>query len=427
MSGSCDFDGRPCRPTTDPADTHMIPFEEALRIALEGVSVLDARRVPVTQASGLILAEDAASDTDLPPFDRAAMDGYAVRSADLAEPGCELVVTGEIAAGEEPTLEVAPGECVRIFTGAVTPEGADAVVMQEITSPGESEGRVRFAEAVEPGANIARRGEDVRAGDVVLRAGTRLGAARIALAAAAGVAELEVIPRPRVSVLSTGSELVPPGRPVRPGQIRDANGPALISRIESAGFAATFLGIARDDAAETTAKIEAGLESDCLLVSGGVSVGDRDFVPEVLKELGVEFHFSRVAVKPGKPTKFGLRGRRAVFGLPGNPVSALVITELLVLPVLRRMAGHEDAAPRARRGTLTGDARKKRGRRLFAPARLVNAGADEGPDLPEVEPLEYHGSADLAAYSRADVLFTLPAESAGEPAGAEVDFYVRED
>jgi molybdopterin molybdotransferase len=405
----------------------MIPFEEALRMALEGVNVLDARRVPLTQASGLILAEDAASDTDLPPFDRAAMDGYAVRSADLTESGRELVVVGEVTAGEEPALEIAPGQCVRIFTGAVTPEGADAVAMQEITSPGGGEGRVRFAEAVEPGANIAKRGEDVRAGDVVLRAGARLGAARIALAAAAGVAELTVIPRPSVSVLSTGSELVPAGRPVRPGQIRDANGPALVSRIGSAGFAATFLGIAPDDADETTAKIEAGLESDCLVISGGVSVGDRDFVPEVLRDLGVEFRFSRVAVKPGKPTKFGLRGAQVVFGLPGNPVSALVVAELLVLPVLRRMAGREDTTPRARRGRLTRDTRKKKGRRLFAPARLVDAGAGEGTGLPEVEPLEYHGSADLAAYSRTDVLFTLPAESAGEPAGAEVDFYVRED
>lgn len=420
----------------------MIPFEEALFAALEGARPLEARRVPLAEAVGLFLAEDAVSDTDLPPFDRSAMDGYALRASDLAEAGGELEVTGEISAGEEPAVQVAPGECVRIFTGAVVPEGADAVAIQEIASRVVAreggEDRVRFAKAVEKGANIARRGEDVRADEVLLRAGTRLGAAEIALAAAAGLVQFSVIPRPCVSVLSTGNELVPPGGPVRPGRIRDANGPALVARLRSAGFdTVSFLGIAPDDAAETTSKIERGLESDCLLVSGGVSVGDRDIVPEVLEQLGVEFRFTSVAIKPGKPTKFGLKGRHVVFGLPGNPVSALVVTELFVLPALRKMAGEpgsaRDVLRNWRRGTLTAEVRKKAGRRMFAPGRLADARAGEGAHAgparlcAEIEPLEYHGSADLAAYSRANVVFTLPAEAVGARAGDGVEFYMRED
>ncbi|MHC4199596.1 MAG: MoeA family protein, partial [Planctomycetota bacterium] len=209
----------------------MIAFEEALRIALESVGPGKARRVPLERASGEVLAADVASDTDLPPFDRAAMDGYAVKAADLTEPGGELEVIAEIAAGEEPRVEIRPGQCVRIFTGAVVPQSADTVAIQEITSPGSEERRVRFAEAVKEGANIARRGEDVRAGEVVLHAGRTLGAAEVALAAAAGAGEVSTFPRPLVAVLSTGNELVPPREPIGPGRTRDANGPALVARL----------------------------------------------------------------------------------------------------------------------------------------------------------------------------------------------------
>ncbi|MHC4503381.1 MAG: molybdopterin molybdotransferase MoeA [Planctomycetota bacterium] len=403
----------------------MIAFEEALRIALESVGPGKARRVPLERASGEVLAADVASDTDLPPFDRAAMDGYAVKAADLTEPGGELEVIAEIAAGEEPRVEIRPGQCVRIFTGAVVPQSADTVAIQEITSPGSEERRVRFAEAVKEGANIARRGEDVRAGEVVLHAGRTLGAAEVALAAAAGAGEVSTFPRPLVAVLSTGNELVPPREPIGPGRTRDANGPALVARLKAAGFGATGLGIARDDPAEIRARIAEGLEYDCLIVSGGVSVGEHDFVPEVLGELGVKTCFSKVATKPGKPIKFGLlegpAGRKVVWGLPGNPVSVLVVTEVMVLPVLRKMAGRSDVEPRKREGRLMRDVKKKPGRRLFAPARLVR-----GEGEPGVEPLEYHGSADLAAYSRCDVIFTLPANCVAAGAGEPVEYYERE-
>jgi molybdopterin molybdotransferase len=402
----------------------MIPFEEALRIALENAPVLAARRMPLADAGGLVLGANVLSTTDLPPFNRSAMDGYAIRAADVAEPNVELEIEGVVPAGEAPTFTVSEGKCARIFTGAVVPEGADTVVMQEVTeSAGET--RVRFLEAAKPKTNIAWRGEDVREGEVVLEAGRALRAAEVSLASAVGVAEVAAIPRPRVAVLSTGNELVPAGPSIKPGEIRDANGPALMARLASAGFAPTFLGVARDDPGDTREKIEEGLSYDCLIMSGGVSVGDLDFVPQVLRELGVEMLFERVAMKPGKPIKFGRLGGTLVWGLPGNPVAVLVGAELLVLPSLRRMSGAANCAPRARTGTLTRECRKKAGRRGFLPARLVRQGEDDA--APGVEPVEYHGSGDIVGYSRSDVIFTLPADSSCVAAGETVEYYLRED
>ncbi len=405
----------------------MISFEEARRIALGRARALPARSVPLVDAAGLVLSEDLRSETDLPPFDRSAMDGYAVRADDLARAGQELALAGEVGAGEAPSLVVGAGECARIFTGAVVPEGADTVVMQEVTEAAGA-GRVRFREAAKGGANIARRGEDVRKGERILEAGRRLRAAELALAAAAGVADVAITPRPRVAVLSTGDELVPAGSPVRPGEIRDANGPAIAARLSSAGFEVKSLGIARDDPAETRAKVEQGLACECLVMSGGVSVGDRDFVPAALREMGVEILFEKVAMKPGRPLKFGVKGGVVVWGLPGNPVSVLIATELFVLPVLRKMSGVAGPGPRARRGTLASDYRKKPGRRVFVPARLAEQdGPDGGDQPPEVEPVEYHGSGDVSGYAQADAILTLPADSTGAAAGERVDYYLRED
>jgi len=408
----------------------MVPFEEALARALDAARVRGAKRRPLADAAGLVLAEDVRSATDLPPFNRSAMDGYAVRAGDVAEAGVELDVAGTVAAGVAPAFTVDEGACARIFTGAIVPVGADTVVMQEVTEPA-GDSRVRFLEAAKPGKNIAWRGEDVREGEVVVESGRTLRAAEISLAAAAGVAEASVVPRPSVAVLSTGNELVPAGPSVSPGEIRDANGPALTARLASAGFAPTFLGIARDDPRETRDKIEKGLGYDCLVLSGGVSVGDLDFVPQALRELGVEMLFEKVAMKPGRPIKLGRRGDALVWGLPGNPVSVLIATEMFVLPTLRKMAGRADCVPRARRGTLARDYRKKPGRRVFVPARLVE---QDGPDaggggagLPRVEPVEYHGSGDIAGYSRADAIFTLPADPGGAEKGAIVEYYLRED
>jgi molybdopterin molybdotransferase len=397
----------------------MIPYEEALAIALRSAPVGAATDVSLVDAVGCVLAEDVTSDTDLPPFNRSAMDGYAVRASDLAEPGVRLKVVGTMAAGDRPGITVSAGEAVRIFTGAAVPEGADTVVMQEETEASAYGTPVLFTRAAKEGANIAVRGEDMREGDVALRAGTEVRASEVSLAAAVGRATLRVHRRPRIAVVSTGDELVAPGSPVVFGQIRDANGPALVARLRRAGFEATHLGIAPDRRADLEPLLERALEFDCAIVSAGVSVGDLDLVPEALADLGVRFDYEKVAMKPGRPTKLGRRGDTAVVGLPGNPSSALIVMEVLFLPMLRKMAGFDEPL-RLLPGTLSGRVKKKAGRRLFAPAR-VEAGSAT------VVPVECHGSADLVALRNANALLTLPVEVTVAEEGDEVMYHVRTD
>lgn len=399
-------------------DKSMISFEEALNITLGAAPELEAVALPLEDAAGFHLAEDVAADSDLPPFDKSAMDGYAVRASDVPGPGEELKVEFEVSAGDEPGRGLSTGLCARIFTGAPVPEGADTVVIQEETGPGGSHRTVRFLAGARAGKNICRRGEDVRSGEVVISSGSLVRAAEVSLAAAAGRGRLRVWRRPLVTILSTGNELLAPGSAASGGRIRDSNGPALAARLRAARFEARYLGIARDDPRELRSSVEEGLSADVLVVSGGVSVGDRDLVPEVLKALGAELLFDSVAVKPGKPTKLARLGRRLVFGLPGNPFSALVIAEMLVLPALRKMSGDPEPVPPPVRGVLASDVRKKPGRRAFLPARL--AAADPGF---QVHPVPSHGAADVASYARADCLLTLPADSGGAPAGSVVEVF----
>jgi len=399
----------------------VIAFEEALDIIMRIATPLEAMQSPIEAAYGAVLAEDVASDVDLPPFDRAAMDGYALMAEDAPEAGRSLDIVGVVAAGDVFEGALAKGECLRIYTGAPVPEGVDAVVKQESTTPSADGRTVRLDAAARRGENIALRGEDTRAGERVLSAGTRMRSAEVALAAAAGRAEVAVTRRPRVAVLSTGSELVPPGEPVRPGQIRDANGPSLTARLRAEGCETRYLGIASDDRRSIRTALERGLESDCLVVTAGVSVGDRDLVPEVLGELGVSLLFTRVAMKPGKPTTFGTREGSAVFGLPGNPVSALIGVELFCVPYLGRVSGGAARPPATRTGVLTGEITKKAGRRLFAPA--VRTGASSADGLPLVEPVRTHGSADLVAHSRAGIIVTVPAQAVRAGPGDEVEIY----
>ena len=400
----------------------MIPYEEALRLALATVRPGAAVEVPLADAVGGVLAADVRSDTDLPPFDRSAMDGYAVRAADVAAPGARLDVVVTVAAGDRPDVAVGRGQAARIFTGAAVPEGADTVVMQEVTERSADGATVTFKGACVRGENVSLRGEDIREGDVALRAGALVRAPEVSLAAAVGRATLPVHARPRIGIVSTGDELVPPGSPPAYGRIRDANGPALVARLRAAGFDAAHLGIVADDRDAIREILARALEYDCAIVSAGVSVGDRDLVPEVLGDLGVEFVFTRVAMKPGKPTKLGVRGERLVLGLPGNPASALVAIEVLFLPMLLKTAGHGDPPPRGK-GVLTGPVRKKAGRRLFTPA-MVESGSGGAT---RVVPVECHGSADLVAVRNSNAYLTLTAEATAAEAGDEVEYHVRSD
>jgi molybdopterin molybdotransferase len=335
-------------------------IDEALALVLARARPLGAEDVPIARAAGRIVAEPALAVTDLPPFDSSAMDGYAVRAADT--PGA-LTVVGHSAAGKPEARTLGVGEAIVISTGAVVPAGADAVVPVERTS-----GNVEV-EAVSAGDNVRPRGGDARAGDVVVGAGDVLRPAQLGALAAAGVAAVRCARRPRVIVLATGSELRAPGEPLAPGEIYESNTVLLAAQLESAGAEVTVHDPVSDDEDATRAALERGLESDVFVTSGGVSVGPHDLVRGARAGLGAEEIFWRVAVKPGKPIAFAVRGDTLVFGLPGNPVSSLVGFELFVRPALLALQGARDPGPAYLPGRLGTTVRRNEHRDELVRAR----------------------------------------------------------
>ena len=319
----------------------LIEYPEAERLVLENVSRLSAESVPLLRAQGLALAEDLKARFDSPPFDNSAVDGYAVRSAD-AEAGRTFRVVDEAPAGRPATKSVGEGEAVKIFTGGVIPGGADAVVMVENTSGWGEE--FELDKPASQGQNVRRSGEDAREGEVMLREGREIGPPEIALAATQGYGELPVYRRPRVVVLSTGTELVEPGsRDLEPGEIYDSNSFAMVAQARELGAEASRISAASDDAGVLRSAVREALQSaDVVVTSGGVSVGEKDLVKATMLDLGVEQVFWGVRFKPGKPLFFGAREGVSVFGLPGNPVSAMVCFELFVRPALIKMMGREE-------------------------------------------------------------------------------------
>jgi molybdopterin molybdotransferase len=319
----------------------LIEYAEAERLVLENTPRTPVENLPLTEARGLVLAADIEAKFDSPPFDNSAVDGYAVRSADT-EAGREFEVVDEAPAGRPSDKSVGEGEAIKIFTGGVIPDGADAVVMVEDTSGwGET---FEIKKEVPEANNVRRSGEDVRKGDLMLREGTEIGPYEIALAASQGYGELPVYRRPRVVVLSTGTELVEPGeRELSPGEIFDSNSFAMVAQCHDAGAEARRVHAASDDADVLRRAVSEALETaDVVVTSGGVSVGEKDLVKSTLLELGVEQVFWGVKFKPGKPLFFGMRDDARFFGLPGNPVSAMVCFELFVRPALMRMMGRTD-------------------------------------------------------------------------------------
>ena len=384
----------------------MIPVAEAIRIVVEETEPLAAGRVALGEALGRVLAEDVFADTDLPPFDRAQMDGYAVRSADLRETPARLRVVGEAAAGGGWRGTLRAGEAVRIMTGAPLPAGADSVQQVEVTREDEAGGTVLIERATEAGQFYVPRGREVRAGERVLEAGEEINAARTAVLASFGYAEVPVRRRPRVAVLATGTELVQVGEKPGEDQIRDSNSYSLAAYARLAGAAVERLPFASDDPELLRREIEAAAaRSDLLVLSGGVSMGRYDFTKAALHALGAEIFFERVALRPGKPTVFArLPEGCLVFGLPGNPVSVSVTFNLFARTALRRMQGSREAAPREERAVLSRAAKGAAGRASYLPAALSTDA--EGRLL--AEPLKWGGSSDFVAFARADALAVVP-------------------
>lgn len=395
----------------------MLSVDEALQNILREVEPLPPERIGLGEALHRILAEDVLSGRLLPPFDNSQMDGYAVRAADLRgasdESPIALEVTSRIFAGDRPTRRVGPGEAARIMTGAPMPPGADAVVMQERTTVDGD--RVSIAHAPNAGEFVRPAGEDCRPGDRVLAAGTVLTPGHIALLAALGRSELSVFQRPRVGILSTGDELcrideAPDGR------IVDSNAWGLMAQVLAAGAIPVRLGVARDDRAEIDRLLAAASGCDVVLTSGGVSVGEKDFVLEALEALGVELRFWKVAMRPGKPLAFGVQGSRLFFGLPGNPVSSMVTFELFVRAALRVRMGHPQPVRPALRARLAEPVRKPAGLTHFLRAITT---VEEGRLISR--PLGKQSSGLVSAMATANSLMVLREQVTELAAGEEVE------
>ncbi|HJR24508.1 MAG TPA: gephyrin-like molybdotransferase Glp [Acidimicrobiales bacterium] len=402
----------------------MIPLEEARAHVLERVAPLVPTRVAVADAVGLVLAEAVTAPADVPPFDNTAMDGYAVQAADTVGASeaipVRLPVVAEVAAGHPADAALEPGQAMRIFTGAPMPVGADAVVMVEATERLDDGAAVAIHVEVAPGLHVRPAGDDLRAGDAVFGEGEVLTPGHLGVLAGIGATDVLAHPRPRVGVLSTGDELVPPGQPLGPGQIHDSNRLTLLALVREAGGEAVDLGLVRDDEAAITATIERGAAGcDVLLTSGGVSMGDSDLVKVVLDRIG-ELRWMQIAIKPAKPFAFGLAAGTPVLGLPGNPVSSMVAFELLARPALCRLAGHGEVLRPTTPAVAGEDLRRKPDGKVHF-VRVVVARAEDGSLV--ARSAGGQGSHHLTAMARADALAVL-ADGDGVAAGDPVDLLV---
>lgn len=396
----------------------MLTVEQALDAILSRLPTLTAERVDVLGALGRVLAEPVRAERTIPPWANSSMDGYAVRAADTGA-GRVLAVVGRVSAGALPSRPVGPGEAVRIFTGAPLPEGADAVVPQEDVDA--RDGHVALRGAVATAAYVRPAGEDVRAGDLVLEPGVRIGAAEVGLLATLGWTQVRVARRPRVAVLSTGNELADLGTEPGPGQIPNTNTYSLLALVAEAGGEGINLGVARDELEEIEERLQRARSADVIVTSAGVSVGELDLVREAMTRAGAELHLWKVSMRPGKPITFGSLDGRPVFGLPGNPVSAMVTFELFVRPALLRMAGAR-RLHRLRVAARALEAMENPGaRRAYLRVSLRGEGSELGARLTGEQ-----GSAILRSMVLADGLAVLP-PATSIPQGGRVDVMVLRD
>jgi molybdopterin molybdotransferase len=397
-----------------PSSQNLLSIVEILDIIGRLARPLPTTRVPLEDARDLTLAEPVRADRDHPPFDRSLMDGFAIRTADGAGRLDTLTVIGELAAGQVPSQALAAGQAIRINTGAPIPPGADAVVMIEHTELSPNGRTVLVRQWPTSGENIVQRASNLRAGAVVLESGTRIAPAQIAAAAAAGAPKLSVYRRPRVAVLTTGNELVSAGQRPTGSQIRDCNGPCLRALAQQAGCDVTDLGIAGDDRGMLASKVAEGLAADVLCVSGGVSMGQHDYVPEILEAAGVQIAVRKAAIRPGKPMLFGMGpAGQLAFGLPGNPVSSFVCFLVFVRAALARLQGRPAGMPPTLIAKLETGLPASGARAEFLPASLATVEAGQWA----VHPLRWGGSGDVFALALASGLIlrepNAPPVSAG--------------
>ena len=372
----------------------MVTFDEALKIVSKAAFTLPKENVMLEDSMNRVLAEDVISDMDMPPFDKSAMDGFACRREDLAN---VLEIVETIKAGDMPIEIIGKNQCARIMTGGKVPQGADCVLMVEQTEL-ISDTAIRFTGS-KTADNIARKAEDIKLGEVVLKEGVLIRPQHIAVLASVGCVNPLVYRKPRVAVLTTGDEIVEPHVKPEGTCIRNSNGIQLVNQVKITGATANYMGIVGDTPEDTNRAVKVALENnDVLIFTGGVSMGDFDFVPGVLKENGFEILFEKVAVKPGRPTVFGRKGNQFVFGLPGNPVSSFIIFELITKPFLYKLMNHKYTPVQAKLPIGVDYSRKKADRIAWTPVRVENGAAI---------PVDYHGSAHIHSLCFADGLLAM--------------------
>jgi len=377
----------------------VIPFEKAIKLITDNINKLTTEYVPIEESVGRVIAEDIYSKIDMPPFNKSAVDGYAVIASDIKEMRkASLKNIGLIQAGESfrKTIEGGSGECVKIMTGAPLPKNTDSVVMVEDTLelPG---GYVEILKKPRVGENVCFKGEDIKKGQKVLKKGKIINASDTGLLATVGRNLVRVSEKPRVAIINTGGEIVPAGKNLKKNKIYNANGPMLISLLKSDGIEPVFLGIARDKTEELKEIIRKGLEYNVLLISGGVSAGEYDLIPVILKELKVKEIFHCVKIKPGRPLYFGKKGKTVVFGIPGNPVSNFISYIVFVRLAIYRMMGYEQTAYDFFEGIIENEFHQKPGRKHFVPVNISMKGG-----IFTLKTVPNHGSADVMALSKSD-------------------------
>lgn len=393
----------------------MLSYQQARELVVSRTTALlgkaQTESISLLNALGRVIAQEVVADRDYPPFDRSIRDGYAVRASDT-HPGATVRCIGELKAGDTPTVSVRPGTCIQIMTGAALPAGADAVLMVEHTQ--RSGDTVTPDRAVSPGQHVVSRGSEKSAGKNVLTKGTRLGFAQLAAAAQVGTSQATVFRKPRIAILSTGDEVVDFTSTPGPFQIRNSNSVSLAAQVKTLHAEPILLGNAKDTHADLRAKISTGLESDALVLSGGVSAGKYDLVEPVLREFDAEFIFDAVAIRPGKPVVFATCKGKPVFGLPGNPVSTMVTFDLFVRPAIEILSGAEPAALLLLEAVVAEGMQEKPGLTHFLPATI------EYGEHPRVAPLRWQGSGDIIAMSRANCLLVIPPDRETINAGERV-------